>query len=428
MAGANVLLMVTGGIAVYKACFLTRLLVQAGFSVRVAMTESAQRFVSPLTFEVLSGYPVATDLWGEGGAQPLDHVAWAQWADIVVVAPATANLLAKAACGIADDIVTTLLVAYPGRLVLAPAMNDNMWRHPATQANLATLKQRGCIFCEPEAGFLACGTESVGRMTEPDKLLNTLLEIVKQRPPAGTAEAVLDRNPGAGVASPPWRGQRVVVTAGPTWEAIDPIRYIANRSTGVFGYALAAEAGRLGAEVTLITGPTHLAPPPGVHLVEKVESAAEMGTAVGAALAAGADWLFMSAAVADFTPAEVQTGKLKKESIGTAWSLEMTRAVDILMDVVGADHPAGLRVVGFALETDDLIRRATEKMRAKGMDFVIANDPTAPDSAFGEGLHKVTLIGPSGVIWEAGPAPKSVLAQGLFQQLVAVTSGTGAES
>ncbi len=441
MARANLLLMVTGGIAAYKSCMLTRLLVQAGFSVRVAMTASAQRFVAPLTFEVLSGHAVATDLWGEGGSDALDHVAWARWADLVVVAPATANLVAKSACGIADDIVTTLLVAYPGPLVLAPAMNDNMWRHPATQTNLATLRQRNVIICEPGDGFLACGTEAVGRVAEPEEILATVFEVMREQLPPGeemattpgltaqqaTAGAtVADRGEVVAAASA-WAGQRVVVTAGPTWEAIDPVRYIANRSTGVFGHALAAEAASLGAEVTLVTGPTHLQPPPGVNLVERVESAAEMATAVGAALVAGADWLFMSAAVADFTPARLETGKLKKESLGTSWNLEMTRSVDILLDVVNPDHHRPLQVVGFALETEDLVRRATEKMRAKGMDFIVANDPTAPDSGFGDKLHKVTLIGPEGVLWEGGPATKRELARELFPRLAAAVRLGGAD-
>ncbi len=429
MKRANVLVLVTGGIAAYKACYLTRLLVQAGFSVRVAMTDAARRFVAPMTFEVLSGHGVATDLWGEGGSGALDHVEWARWADLAVVAPATANLLAKAAVGIADDLVTTLLVAYPGTVILAPAMNDNMWRHPATQANLSTLRERGSVVCEPGEGFLACRTDAVGRMAEPEEIVSAIQDLAGRLPEAGveTAETITTDGEGSGPASDsPWAGLQVVVTAGPTWEAIDPVRFIANRSTGVFGYALAEEAVRLGARVTLVSGPTELPPPPGVSYLERVESAAEMATAVGAALAGGADWLFMSAAVADFTPTHIESGKLKKESLGTSWSLQMTRTVDILTDVVNPDRHEGLHIVGFALETEDLIRRATEKMRAKGMDFIIANDTTTPDSAFGTGEHCITLIGLDGVLWDSGPAFKHELARGIFARLAPTAQAKGA--
>lgn len=422
MPRANVLLMVTGGIAAYKASYLTRLLVQAGFSVRVAMTEAACRFVTPLTFEALSGHPVATDLWGEGGTEAMDHITWATWADLVVVAPATANTLAKAATGLANDMVSTLLVAYEGRLILAPAMNDAMWRHPATQANLVTLRERGAIVCGPDEGELACGTEGEGRMSEPERILAVIEEQASSFPSraadAAGAEASAWPGEAPGDTAPtPWTGRRVVVTAGPTWEPVDPVRYIANRSTGVFGFALAAEAVRRGAVVTLITGPTHLPPPDGLDACRRVETADEMAQAVREVLHSGADWLFMAAAVADFRAARVEGGKLKKESIGTSWSLEMTRTVDILGDVVDPDRHAGLCVVGFALETEDLIERATVKMKAKGMDFVIANDLSAPGTAFGDGQHQVHLIGPEGVLWDSGRGSKVQLARGLFDKL-----------
>ncbi len=410
MRRANVLLLVTGGIAAYKACFLTRLLVQAGFSVRVAMTGAAQRFVSPLTLEVLSENRVGTDLWREGGSEPLDHVRWSDWADLAVVAPATANFLAKAACGIADDLVTSLLVAFPGRLILAPGMNDNMWRHPATRANLATLRERGAVICEPTTGPLACGSEGPGRMAEPEDILAVVRSEAGLLSPREPAPSAADP-----AAESPWLGQRVVVTAGPTFEPVDPVRYLANRSTGVFGYALAAEAARLGAEVTLVSGPTPLAPPVTVERFVPVETAAEMAGAVEAALNAGADWLFMAAAVADFTPVQVEGGKLKKETLGTSWRLELKRTVDILADVVPADRPGGLQVVGFALETEDLLERAAQKRRAKGLDFIIANDPAA--GGFGDREHQIHLIGSEGVLWESGSQLKSELASGLFARL-----------
>lgn len=420
MAGTNVLLLVTGGIAVYKSCLLTRLLVQAGLSVRVAMTDAARHFVSPLTFRVLSGHGVATDLWGEGDTDPLDHVELARWADIAVVAPATANLLAKAAHGIADDIVSTLLLACEKPLVVAPAMNDAMWRHPATQANLRTLRERGAVIVEPGTGFLACGVTAEGRLAEPEQIAAAVRGALAIAGGAGEAA-------GAGpatVAAPGgfWAGRKVVVTAGPTWEPIDDVRYIANRSTGVFGFAIAAEAAAQGADVTLIAGPTALPDPPGVRAGRRVESAGQMAAEVGEALAAGAEWLFMAAAVADFTPVRREAGKIKKESLGTAWSLELRRTPDILGDVVNPDRHQGLTVVGFALETENLLERAAKKRAAKGMDYIVANDPTAPDSAFGDGQHHAYLIGPAGMLWDSGPQSKRAIARGLLARLAEIAT------
>lgn len=436
MAGANVLLLVTGGIAVYKSCLLTRLLVQAGLSVRVAMTDAARHFVSPLTFRVLSGHGVATDLWGEGDTDPLDHVELARWADVAVVAPATANLLAKAAHGVADDIVSTLLLACEKPLVVAPAMNDAMWRHPATQANLRTLRERGAVIVEPGSGFLACGVVAEGRLAEPEQIAAAVQgalaiagragEMGAGVAGAGAAGAGTAVRPGvaagAATAAGFWAGRRVVVTAGPTWEPIDDVRYIANRSTGVFGFAIAAEAAAQGADVTLIAGPTALPDPPGVRASRRVESAAQMATEVGEALAAGAEWLFMAAAVADFTPVRREAGKLKKESLGTAWSLELRRTPDILGDVVNPDRHEGLTVVGFALETEHLLERAAKKRAAKGMDYIVANDPTAPDSAFGDGQHHAYLIGPGGVLWDSGPQSKRAIARGLLARLAEIAA------
>lgn len=418
MAGTNVLLLVTGGIAVYKSCLLTRLLVQAGLSVRVAMTDAARHFVSPLTFRVLSGHGVATDLWGEGDTDPLDHVELARWADIAVVAPATANLLAKAAHGIADDIVSTLLLACEKPLVVAPAMNDAMWRHPATQANLRTLRERGAVIVEPGSGFLACGVVAEGRLAEPEQIAAAVRGMLAI---AGGAGEAVGAGPATGAAPGGfWAGRKLVVTAGPTWEPIDDVRYIANRSTGVFGFAIAAEAAAQGADVTLIAGPTALPDPPGVRASRRVESAAQMAGEVGEALAAGAEWLFMAAAVADFTPAHREAGKLKKESLGTAWSLELRRTPDILGDVVNPDRHLGLTVVGFALETENLLERAAKKRAAKGMDYIVANDPTAPDSAFGDGQHHAYLIGPGGMLWDSGPQSKRAIARGLLARLAEI--------
>jgi phosphopantothenoylcysteine decarboxylase/phosphopantothenate--cysteine ligase len=404
----NVLLLVSGGIAAYKACYLTRLLRQAGFAVKVAMTAAAQRFVTPMTFQVLSENPVATDLWGEGQSHALDHIEYARWADLAVIAPATANLLAKLTHGIADDIVSTLLLAHPGPVIAAPAMNDNMWAHPATRQNLDTLRLRGVHLIEPGEGWLACGVESKGRLAEPEDIV-------------AEVERVLDV---ADPSRPFWRGQRVVVTAGPTREAVDAIRFLSNRSTGTMGTALAARLAQLGAQVTLVAGPGSAPAPDGLASVRGVTTAGEMAAAVAAALDAGADWLFMAAAVADYTPREAAPGKVKKEQQGDVWRLELVRTADILRDVV-APRRQGLRVVGFALETDQLLERAQAKREAKQMDWIVANDPTAEGGAFGDAPHRVHLVGPGGPVWSNDlPLGKAELAAELLRRLAMVEGTT----
>ncbi len=405
----RILLMVTGGIAAYKSCLLTRLLVQAGFSVKVAMTAAATRFVTPMTFKVLSGHPVATDLWGEGQSDALDHVEYSRWADLTVIAPATANTMAKAASGVADEIVSTLLLAQPGPVLMAPAMNDNMWRHPATQANVALLKERGVQMVGPDSGYLACGTVDTGRMVEPEEILTAVKEMAANLAP----------RPGdMGDMVPSfWAGKQVLVTAGPTHEAIDPVRYVANRSSGTMGYAVAAAAVAQGAQVTLISGPVDLPRPRGLQEFVAVQSGQDMATAVSAALGAGAQWLVMTAAVADFTPTKPAVGKLKKEDLGAGWQLDMTRNPDILAEIVPAQGREGLKVVGFALETEDVEARALGKLKAKGMDYVVANNPTADGSGFGAENHRVQLLAAGGIIWASESQPKSELARCLLTQL-----------
>lgn len=413
MTSVRVLLIVSGGIAAYKACFLARLLTQAGFSVRVAMTEAGTRFVTPLTFQALTGQPVATDLWGEGQSEALDHIEYARWADLVVVAPATANTMAKAAHGIADDIVSTLLLAFPGPVLMAPAMNDNMWKHAATQANLEILHGRGVATVGPGEGWLACGTMSQGRMSEPEDILAAVMEMAASIEGSGAEDETASRPTGF------WAGKNIMITAGPTHEAIDPVRYVANRSSGAMGFALAAAAVENGARVHLIAGPTNLIPPRGLDRLEPVESADDMANAVAAGLEAGPDWLIMSAAVADYTPAEPASGKIKKEALGKQWSLEMKPNADILAEVVPNHRSGDLKVVGFALETDDMIQRASDKRRAKNMNYIVANNPVAEGAGFGVVNHQVTLMGEDGVIWQSGSAPKGWLASEILKQLAA---------
>ena len=410
MASARILLLVTGGIAAYKACFLARLFIQAGFSVTVAMTDAATRFVTPMTFQVLTGHPVATDLWGEGQSVALDHIEYARWADLAVVAPATANNLAKLTAGIADDMVTTQLLAFPGPVLVAPAMNDNMWAHAATQANVALLKQRGVHFVEPADGWLACGTVSKGRMAEPEDILAATRELAAVLP---AREEVHTPESAPGF----WQGQKVLVTAGPTHEPIDPVRFLGNRSSGAMGYALAQAAVQQGARVTLITGPTELPVPRGMEQVVRIQTAHELSDAVAKALEGGSRWLIMTAAVADFGLPQPSTGKMKKEDLGDNWTLTLSRNPDILAETVPRHRGDGLKVVGFALETEDVLMRAEAKRKAKAMDYIVANNPIAPGSGFGTGDHQVTLLGAQGVIWASASQPKARLAGQLLQQI-----------
>jgi phosphopantothenoylcysteine decarboxylase/phosphopantothenate--cysteine ligase len=447
MAARRVLLVVTGGIAVYKACLLTRLLVQAGCDVRIVMTDAARRFVTPLTFGVLSGRPVAIDLWSEGPGAAMDHIELARWAELAVVAPATANTLAKLAHGLADNLATSLLLAYPGPLLIVPAMNNNMWGHPATQANLALLRERGAVVVGPLAGDLACGTVDVGRMAEPEEIVARVRELLAESASVtktsgdgtggegvrgegtggeavGAVSAALAPSAMDGEFARVWRGRRVIVTAGPTHEALDPVRYLTNRSTGAFGHAIAAAAAAAGARVVLVAGPTAELPPRGLERLVRITSAAELAQEVASALDAGADWLFMAAAVADFAPARVEVEKLKKENVGATWALELRRTPDILAEIVPRHRQPTTRIVGFALETADLVHRAQEKLRKKSLDFVVANDPTGPEGTFGPGEHRVRLFGPHGELWTSELRTKSRLAELLIEQLARAVEGS----
>ena len=329
---SRVLLAVCGGIAAYKACEVLRGLQKAGCDVRVTMTDDATRFVGAATFEALSGSPVATSLYDYPGSA-IPHIELAEWADAAVVAPATANVLAKMACGIADDCLTTTLLACSCPVLVAPGMNVHMWRNAATQANVATLRERGVRFVGPDSGRLACGEVGEGKLAGVDEMVAAALALLAPRDLVGL---------------------RVLVDAGPTHEAIDPVRYIANRSTGKMGYAIAAAAARRGAEVTLVSGPTSLATPAGVRRID-VESAAQMHDAMLAAFDA-ADVAICSAAVADYTPAAPADHKLKK-SREHLDAIRLTETADILADLCAAKGDR--LVVGFAAETEDLLAHAT---------------------------------------------------------------------
>ena len=367
---SRVLLAVCGGIAAYKACEVLRGLQKAGCEVRVTMTADAERFVGATTFEALSGAPVGTSLYEYPGSA-IPHIELAEWADAAVVVPATANVLAKMACGIADDCLTTTLLACACPVLVAPGMNVHMWRNPATQANAATLRERGVSFVGPDTGRLACGDVGEGKLAGVDEIVAAALALLGPRD--------LD-------------GLRLLVNAGPTHEAIDPVRYIANRSTGKMGYAIAAAAARRGAGVTLVSGPTLLPTPAGVRRVD-VESAAQMHDAMLATFD-DADVAICSAAVADYTPAAPADHKLKK-SREHLDAIELTETADILADL--CDCKGSRVVAGFAAETDDLLAHAREKLDRKGADLIVANDVSRPESTFGADTNRVALVSAEGV-------------------------------
>lgn len=366
----RVLLAVCGGIAAYKACEVLRGLQRAGCEVRVTMTEDAGRFVGEATFEALSESPVATSLYGFPGSA-IPHIELAEWADVAVVVPATANVMAKMACGIADDCLTTTVLACACPLLVAPGMNVHMWQNPATQANAATLRERGVRFVGPDSGRLACGEVGEGKLAGVDEIVAATLALLVPRDLVGL---------------------RVLVNAGPTHEAIDPVRYIANRSTGKMGYAIAEAAARRGAEVTLVSGPTSLDTPVDVRRID-VESAAQMHATMLAEFD-GADAVICSAAVADYTPAAPADHKLKK-SREHLDAISLVETADILADLCAAK--GGRLVVGFAAETDDLLAYAQEKLARKGADLIVANDVSRPESTFGADTNRVALVSADGV-------------------------------
>jgi phosphopantothenoylcysteine decarboxylase/phosphopantothenate--cysteine ligase len=392
-AGRRVLLGVTGGIAAYKAVQLARDLTLAGAAVDVVLTGGAQEFVRPLTFEALTGRAAHASLYPAG--DPNLHVRLAREADLVLVAPATANFMARAAAGMADDLLAAVLLATPAPVVLCPAMNDRMYAHPASAANRARLREIGYALAGPGVGPLAWGEgEGPGRMLEPDEIL-------------AHAGRALE-------GATPLSGRRVVVTAGPTREAIDPVRYVGNRSSGRMGYEVAAAAWRRGAEVLLVTGPSHLPPPVGVD-VARVESAEEMRAAVAAALPS-ADVLVMAAAVADFRPADPAGEKLKKESGGVP-ELRLERTADVLASTREL-RPAGCVVVGFALETKDAVDNGRRKLEAKGLDLLVVNDAREPGAGFEVSTNRVTFLQP-GRGDEALPLlPKSEVAERILDRVV----------
>lgn len=394
MDSRRILLAITGGIAAYKAPELLRALRKAGHEVRCALTPEAERFVSPLVLQSLSGRSVRRDLFDAGEEGEIDHIGLADWAELVIVAPATANLMAKMAHGLADDLVSTVLLATRAPVLLAPAMNVNMWSHPATQTNLAILRSRGIELVGPEAGELACGWEGVGRMSEPARIV----------------EAAHSR-----LTPKSLSGERVLVTAGGTAEAIDRVRTITNRSSGKMGFAIAEEAARRGAGVVLVAGVTSLPTPHGVRRVD-VTSALEMRAAVLAELE-NASIVIKAAAVADYRPEAASDRKLKKEDLPASGrlTLELVQNPDILAEI---SRDKGSRiVVGFAAESHDVLAAAQRKLARKGCDLIVANDISRTDSGFEVDRNAVLFVWPDQQVEELPLLEKSGVAAQLFDRL-----------
>lgn len=366
---ANVALGVSGGIAAYKAVEVLRGLQKAGCVVRVAMTKRACEFVQPLTFRALSGTHVIVDDYAPENPDPIAHITFSQTCDLLVVAPATANIIAKFANGVADDFLTSTYLACHAPVLIAPAMNTTMWEHPATQRNLERLRADGVHILEPDAGEMACGTVGPGRLSEPDRIVAAALEIL------GSAQ------------KKDLSGERFLITVGATREEIDPVRFISNRSSGRMGFALAEAALKRGGEVTVVAGITTVDPPIGVRVVRAL-SAEEMAQAV-ARESRDASVFIGAAAIADYRPAQRAAQKIKKSEESVTLTLE--RTPDVLANVAAA-RTNGLLVVGFAAETENVIANAREKLRAKKLDAIIANDVTRSDSGFDTTTNAITII------------------------------------
>ncbi|WHZ21530.1 MAG: phosphopantothenoylcysteine decarboxylase/phosphopantothenoylcysteine synthetase [Nitrospira sp.] len=393
LIGARLILGVTGSIAAYKAVGLLRLLRRESAQVRVVMTAGACRFVTPLTFEVLSGAHVATDLFE--AHQEMLHLSLPEEADAVVIAPATANCLAKAALGLADDLLSTMLLTTHCPVIVAPAMDGDMWRHPTVVEHVATLRRRGVLVVEPEEGPLASGHIGRGRLAEEQHILAAVQATVRPR-----------RD---------WSGRRVLISAGPTQEAIDPVRFISNRSSGKMGYALAEAARDRGAEVVLVSGPTALTPPGGIALLS-VTTAEEMRKAVLSRLS-WSDTVIMAAAVADFRPVRPSMQKLKKRHRPIT-GLELEPTEDILLEL-SARRTTQL-LVGFAAETEDLLAHAREKLHAKDVDLLVANDVTAVASGFGSDSNRVILLDRNGQTEELPLLSKRDVADRILDRMLTV--------
>ncbi|MDK9709631.1 bifunctional phosphopantothenoylcysteine decarboxylase/phosphopantothenate--cysteine ligase CoaBC [Acidaminobacter sp.] len=395
LTGKNIVLGVTGGIAAYKSADLVSRLKKLDANVYVVMTAHAKAFVSPLTFQSLSQNYVVEDMFEAPRTWDVEHIALAKLADLYVIAPASANVLAKMAAGIADDFLTTTILATQAPILVAPAMNTQMYLSPLTQRNMKTLQDLGVGFVAPGSGRLACGDEGIGKMAEPQQIVDEIVKLL-----AIESESDLPRL---------LEGKRVLITAGPTREALDPVRYLTNHSTGKMGYAIAEAAAAMGAETKLVSGPVELSAPEGVQRV-KVESARDMFEAVMCDL--NYDIIIMTAAVADYRPKTTQTQKIKK--VEGDLTLELTRNPDILFEVGKVKTHQVL--IGFAAETEHVIEHAAAKLRKKNLDMIVANDVTVAGAGFGSDTNVVTFITSDGVQTAFDQMEKSEVAKAILKK------------
>lgn len=404
----KVLLGVTGCIGAYKAAEVLRGLQRAGADVRVVMTRHATEFVRPLTFEALSGHPVVTGMFDRPDFAEIEHISVAREAQLLLVAPATANVIAKFAHGIADDFLSTVYLSNTNPVLIAPAMNVEMWNHSATQSNIATLRSRGVEFVEPDSGYQACGEVGVGRLAEVERIVEDALRILR----AGEERVGRDLE-----------GESILVTAGPTVEEIDPVRFLSNRSSGRMGFALAAAARARGAKVTLVSGPTRLLPPEGVE-IHSVRSTAQMYKAVIDRLASTTVFIGC-AAVSDFRPTRRSADKVKKEG-RKSLTLELETTEDII-GAVGSEfarsNGARRLVIGFAAESEQLLANAEKKLREKAMDLIVANDISRPDAGFDVESNAVTMIRRDGSRLEIPLSSKRFIADRVLDEVRRLRQG-----
>ncbi|MBU4427102.1 MAG: bifunctional phosphopantothenoylcysteine decarboxylase/phosphopantothenate--cysteine ligase CoaBC [Proteobacteria bacterium] len=398
MKGKKIIVGVSGGIAAYKAAELVRLLVKADARTFVTMTSNAARFVTPLTFEALSGNRVIRDMWDNEGPS-IDHVSWGQESDLIIIAPATANFIAKMAHGIGDDFLSTMVLAATAGILVCPSMNSQMFKNPAVQDNLRILKARGITVMEPGEGQLACHTEGPGRLPEPEDIMEQAFILISPQDLSGL---------------------KILVTAGPTVEPIDPVRYITNRSSGKMGYALARAARRRGASVTLVSGPTSLKPPYGVEFCG-VKTAEDMKQAVFENRPK-CNIIIKAAAVSDYRPRDSAAHKIKKDE--DSLSLELVKNPDILAELGSVRKESNCLLVGFAAETKDLMANAKKKLRAKNLDMIVANDVSRGDSGFETDTNIVKIIYSDGQVEDLALMTKDEVADLVLDRINAMWEGS----
>ncbi len=388
----EIVLGVTGGIAAYKAAELVRLLVKEGAHVHVAMTQNAQEFITPLTFQTLSGNPVVTDSFTLVGEQEIGHIALADLAELIVILPATANIIGKIANGIADDFLSTMVMATKAPVLFAPSMNVNMWENKALQENIQTLLERGYHLVEPGEGELACHWYGKGRLAELSEVMEKVEDLFSKKD---------------------LKGEKILVTAGPTQEPLDPVRFITNHSSGKMGYALAKVARRRGAEVILVTGPTSIPIPRGDMKVVSVKTAAEMRRAVLGHME-GCSVVIKAAAVSDFRPKAASLQKMKKAEASTSLALEKTE--DILSEI-GKKKRGGI-LLGFAAETQNVVANAQKKLKEKNLDLIVVNDVTKPGAGFGQDTNQVKILFPTGEVKDLPLMSKEEVSQSILDEVV----------